>query len=298
MIDFIKKSSAYFAGTLTFLIAIRASFGIATTWGVLAIIFSLAAIACITVAWFEVRGRIAPSVGRDRSVVEEGSVSLTLRRVFDTVKYSARDDESIALYANKIVRRGLDKQCIRYRDYRKWRQKNPAVFTAITGQDNELLGFFDIFPLTEEAAKGLLNGSLHEHELTVDSIVSFESNRAVRSIYIASIMANPGQKAFSQIVVREIVVLKCVEYLIHTFPPTDDRIVFAYAHTDLGERLLRNAAFTNTALSKDNKQRRPLYQLSPDRYKELAKTFARTSGIRTRSAREKSRPNYESEATR
>ncbi len=290
MADFIKKSCAYFAGTITFLIAIKASFGIPVGWGLLVTIVPLSVIACGTVAWFEVKGKTGFLLGPDRTGGKDGSVTLALQRALDTVKYAARDDESIALLANKIVRRGLDKRCIRYKDYRKWRQKNPAIFTAVTDRDNALLGFFDIFPLTDEAAGGLLKGQLHEHDLTADSIVPSEGNAAVKSIYIASIMVNPRQGAFSKIVASEIIVLKCIEYLLQTFPPTDERMVFAYAHTEMGERLLKNAAFTNTALSTESKQRRPLYQLSSDGYKDLAGTFTRTSRIRVKRGRKGSRP--------
>jgi hypothetical protein len=298
MTDFIKKSCTYFAGTVTFLIAIKASFSIATTWEVLALIASFAAIACAAIAWLEVRGRTTPFGKRNGTSDEVGSVTLTLRRAFEAVKYAARDDESIASQANKIIRRGLDKRCIRYKDYKRWRHKNPAVFTAIIDDCNQLLGFFDIFPLTEEAATGLLNGWLHEHDLTIDSILPFKNNADAKKIYIASIMENPQQRTYSHIVARDIVVMKCLEFLVSTFPAKEDRMLFAYAHTDMGERLLKNAGFTNTALSQDNKQHRALYILSPEGYKESVKTFDVTSGVRVRSLRRKVAPNMKMQPTR
>jgi hypothetical protein len=291
MTEFIKKSCAYFAGTVTFLIAIKTCFGIATTLEVMAFITSLCAIVCTTIAWLEVRDRIAPFGKRNCTGNEVGSVSLTVRRALEAVKYASRDDESIALQANKIVRRGLDKRCIQYKDYKRWRQKNPAVFTAITDDCNQLLGFFDIFPLTEEAATGLLNGRLHERDLTSDSIVPFEYNADAKKIYIASIMENPQQRTYNHIVARDIIILKCIEFIISTFPAKDGRMLFAYAHTNMGERLLKNAGFTNTVLAQDNKQHRALYELSPDEYKESAKAFDVTPGIRVCSLRGKVAPN-------
>lgn len=297
MTDFIKKSCAYSAGTLTFLIALKANFGIAAGMGLVATVVLLSVTACITIAWLELRRKGGLVSGGDRDAVEDGSVSLTLRRALACVRFAARNDESVALLANKIVRRGLDKHCISYADYRRWREKNSSVFTAITGKENNLLGFFDIFPLTEEAAKGLLNGRIREHDLTSESIVPADENLAVRNIYIASLMVNPRQRLFSRIVANEVVVLKCLEYLIETFPPNDERMILAYAQTDMGERLLKNAAFTNTTLAESSKQRRPLYQLSPTGYRELAETFAATSGIRARKRRKRGVPDKSMQTT-
>jgi hypothetical protein len=167
----------------------------------------------------------------------------------------------------------LDKRCIKYKDYKKWRHKNPFVFTAIVDDRDELVGFFDVFPLTDEAARGLIDGTLDEHSLTVDAILPQAKNASARKIYIASICLNTKQTAFCRIVAKELLLLKLGEFLINTFPPDGQRFLFAYAHTEAGERLLKNAEFRNTALSSETKQRDPLYELSPDGYAQLVVNF-------------------------
>jgi hypothetical protein len=89
----------------------------------------------------------------------------------DSVHFGARDDESLALLGNKIVRRELDKHAIPYKTYKLWRAKNPLIFVTIVTDRNELVGFFDIFPLYREEGEKLIDGSLDEHSLTIDGIV-------------------------------------------------------------------------------------------------------------------------------
>ncbi len=277
MTDFVKRFCAYFSATLTFVIGIKTGFSIGLSWELLVAVAFVVAVACASIAWTEVFPRTIAASRRFRDGEDEGPLSLTIKLAMDRVRFAARDDESIAVQANRIVRRGLDKRCIRYRDYREWRRKNPMVFTAIIDSENQLLGFFDVFPLTDEAARGLIDGNLDEHELTIDGIVSSDKNDSAHMVYIASIMVNPRQNVFSPIVAKEILLLKFAEFLTNSFPPNEERSLFAYAHTPSGERLLRNAGFTNTLLSKDSKQRDPLYEMSPSGYKELAKTFCALS---------------------
>lgn len=280
MTDFIKKWCAYFAGTVVFLVTIKATFSIPTPWPLMAAVVASVGIACASVAWLEVWGidwRLFP---KRRADSDEASLSLSLKKAQGSVRCASKDDESIALEVNKIVRRGLDKPCISYEDYRNWRRKNPTIFSAVVSSDGQLLGFFDIFPLTDQAAAGLRQGRLHEHELTIDDIVPYEQNEGAENIYIASIMANPRQQVYGQVLAREVAILKCIEYLLATFPPSATRTIFAYAYTEMGERLLKNAGFTNTALPKESKLRSALYEMKANSYLQLARTFEATSGIR------------------
>ena len=69
--------------------------------------------------WIEtLRGSKRRQVGT-RTHTEE-ALPLTVRRAMEKVRSAARDDESIAAEANAIVRRGLDKRCITYEEYKLW----------------------------------------------------------------------------------------------------------------------------------------------------------------------------------
>src|SRR5207248_11004799 len=93
----------------------------------------------------------------------------------DSVREGHHDDEEIAFIANKIVRKFLDKRAIRYDRYKAWRQRNPLIFTPIVDLSNELIGFFDIFPLTPEAGNAIIAGKLTERTLTIDDILPAQS---------------------------------------------------------------------------------------------------------------------------
>jgi hypothetical protein len=204
---------------------------------------------------------------------EDVSIALTVKRAISRVQFAPIDDEGIAHEANKIVRRELDKHCIKYKDYKLWRKKNPTIFTAVVDDDCRLIGFFDIFPLTDQIAKALRDGKLHEHDLTLEAILPGDQNSTAKNIYIASIIVNPHQKSFSPLVAKELVLIKFAEFLASVFPPGENRILFAFAHKDAGERLLKNANFRNIVLRSDNKQGDPLYELSPSGYEVLAENF-------------------------
>ena len=262
MIIFLKKFSTYFSASLTFLVGIKAAFSLSISPQVCLLISPLLIFCCAAIVWIEsAQSDVSWKVNSNEN---DGPISLSISRAFDTVKIHPRDDESIAFQANKIIKKYLDKGCISYKDYKKWRDKNSNIFTAITDTKGELIGFFDIFPLTEYAAKKIVNGSLKENELSEKDILPLNMNKSAKTIYIASIMATPEQTLFSPIVAKEVIILKFVEFLMQEFPPEEDRSIFAYAHTAYGERLLKNSGFTNILLSKDNKMRDPLYHLSPE----------------------------------
>src|SRR5215831_5770423 len=101
----------------------------------------------------------------------EGSLLFAIESALDVVRFGSRDDESLASIANKIVRRELDKHAITYAGYKQWRKHNPLVFTSVVDDDNQLIGFFDIFLLTGAVGADIISGRITERSLTVEHIV-------------------------------------------------------------------------------------------------------------------------------
>jgi len=273
MIEWVKKTSTYIAGILTFFFGIKASFGFSVTWGIELLTVTSVIVAASVIAWLEV-GRNAKRRSEIlRESEEVGSISVAVKLALSRVRFADHDDEAIAFEANRVVRQGLDKHCIKYEDYKTWRKINPVIFTAITDDQDQLIGFFDIFPLTKKAGIGLMTGRLHEHDLTEESILPVELNPTAEFVYIASIMVNPHQRSFVSLIAKEVLVLKFAEKLIAMFPPNDAMTIFAYAHTVAGERLLVNSGFKNSMLSQFNKQGDPLYKLSGSGYAKLINNY-------------------------
>jgi hypothetical protein len=193
----------------------------------------------------------------------EGSVLVAVASARESVRFGATDDESLALLGNKIVRRQLDKNAITYETYKLWRTKNPLIFVPVVTDKDELVGFFDIFPLHREFGERLINGSLDEHSLTVDGIVPFGEIGSAEYLHIATIMINPRQKAFCSLVARETLLLKLKEFLETHYKPVSSRTYTAYAQTMAGEALLKRSGFSLAVFRENSSQRCPLYVLRP-----------------------------------
>src|SRR5437868_3011274 len=124
----------------------------------------------------------------DVSLSAEGSLLVAIGNALDSVCEGARDDEEHALYCNKLVRNLLDKRAITYEEYRLWRKKNSSVFTTVVDRENNLIGFFDVFPLTSEAGKSIIEGRLSERSLSLDHILPEQANGSATHIHIATIL--------------------------------------------------------------------------------------------------------------
>jgi hypothetical protein len=205
----------------------------------------------------------------------EGSVVLAISDALDSAREGARDDEAIAFLANKVVRKSLDKRAIRYEQYKNWRRKNPLIFTSIVDDTDQLIGFFDIFPLTPEAGRSTIGGALTERSFTIDHILPLQLVSSTTHVHIATVLVSPKQKSFSPLVARELVLLKMFEFIERHYPPIETRSYTAYAQSKAGEALLRRSGFSVTVLASDNVQHWPLYVLRAREADRAALRFGR-----------------------
>ena len=116
-----------------------------------------------------------------------GSLCFAIGHALEKVREGPKDDESHALAANRMVRRCLDKRAIPYREYKLWRKLNPLVFTTIVDEDNQLIGFFDIFPLKPSAGEDLIAGRFTERSLKIDHILGFADSASATHLHIATV---------------------------------------------------------------------------------------------------------------
>jgi hypothetical protein len=193
----------------------------------------------------------------------EGSLLFAIAQALADVRQGSIDDEALALHANRMVRRRLDKHAITYKDYRVWRKRNPLIFTTILTQSNELVGFFDIFPLTTEAGEGIISGRLTERSLTPEHVVPLADSKSATHIHVATILVNPRQRTYNPVVAKEIIIMKLREFMATNYAPVETRTYTAYAQSKTGEALLKRCGFSMAVLARDNEQRFPLYVLRP-----------------------------------
>jgi hypothetical protein len=270
VIAFVKKACGYFTATLGLLFSVKEGFSIQAGWSTMSLLTLGVGALCVVAVWAESCLFLRIAGGSPTSPLHgEGSLSLAVKRALEQARFAKRDDEAIAESANALVRRTLDKGCISYREYAAWRKKNPLIFTAVVDAGDELIGFFDVFPLTDEAAAALLSGKRKEREITAGDILSAANSAPAKAIYVASIVVNPHHPVHRSVVAKDVLLLKFIEFLIDNFPPTPDRYLLAFAHTREGDRVLRNAGFVNVLLPKHTRQKDPLYKLAANEYAEL-----------------------------
>lgn len=193
----------------------------------------------------------------------DGSFLIAIENALKIVRFGSRDDESLAFLANNIVRRKLDKRAITYSDYKLWREHNRLLFTTIVDDTNQLIGFFDIFPLTIDAGRSILEARISEHSLTIDHIVPEGNASSAPYLHFATIILNGKQDRFSPLVAKEILLLKMLEFLRKYYEPLEDRTYLAFGQTHEGRTILKRSGFATILLSHQNDHHCPLYILRP-----------------------------------
>jgi len=176
----------------------------------------------------------------------------------------------------------LDKHAITYSEYKRWREINPLVFTSIVDDRNHLIGFFDIFPLVSEAGSAIISGKITERTLEARHIVPVGQIHDACYVHIATILINPLQRTFSEVVAKEVILLKMREFIERVYDPVEKKTYTAFAQTKSGEALLRRCGFSMGVLASENEQHAPLYVLKPEnsnaaifRFDRAANYFAR-----------------------
>jgi hypothetical protein len=205
---------------------------------------------------FAIRGLFLADLGPRESVLD------TIAKAAERVHFGNPDDESVALLANSIVRRKLDKRAIQYSEYRKWRGRNPSIFTTVMDGET-LVGFFDLFPLKKEVGEALIDGTLDEHSITVDHIIPSGEMKRVSHLHIATIMSNDKQRTMTKIVANETLMIKFREFVETRYQNHRNITITAYAQSREGETLLRRNGFALCGFPGRNSLGCPLYVMRP-----------------------------------
>lgn len=171
-----------------------------------------------------------------------------------------KPEETLALEANKAARRYFGmRRTIKFNEYRKWREKNPYIFSAIVNDDRDLLGFFDVFPLKDEIGRRVLKGELSENDLTIDDFYSEASKQKSAYIYVATVMSCVVNDHFEARLIDHI-----SEFVMSTYPPTEGRIYLAFSATTTGGNLLKRNKFIKAVPKELTPCGRDLWVLNAD----------------------------------
>lgn len=184
-----------------------------------------------------------------------------------------RPEDHLAHLANQFVRRRFGRtRTITYENYKPWRRHNPLIFTSIVGKDRELYGFFDIFPLRDEAGKKLREGTMNEEEITIKDLLTEQECEQANYIYIATIQSCVVNDFFEARLLEFM-----VEFVREYYPPRPKRFYLAFAATKEGVALLRRNHFILELSRELTTCRRDFYVLDAER---ALLAIDRISGVR------------------
>lgn len=156
---------------------------------------------------------------------------------YDGLHIDPNPSEHFADIGNQHVREIFGRsRVISYPEYKKWRAKNPTVYTVVANGKNELVGFFDIFPLTDAAGAALMKGEKSEEDLTIDDLLDGKSTAETNFVYIATLAARFRNPLLDVLLTRTL-----VEHLSNVLPPRPGRRYLIIPYTVEG----RNAAIRN-----------------------------------------------------
>jgi hypothetical protein len=144
-------------------------------------------------------------------------------------------------------------------------QYNENVLVSIYDNNNIMRGFFDVFPLENQATEAFLQGKTTEEMLLSPQTIYKESDHDLSNyIYIGTVLGFPsglrgGQRRSEKLRLEISMIRPLLKYLNDKFPPRAERIYFAMGSTQLGDNWLRECGFVDTVIpefGKDKKFRR------------------------------------------
>jgi len=147
--------------------------------------------------------------------------------------------------------------------YEQYLLVNPNILCAALGPDRSVLGYFDIFPMTESFGRALLQGVVGEQDLRHENLLPEARAGDASLLYLGGIAVKepetfPGQRAASQLV------WGMFQYLSFFYPPHMPRQLVASAATREGAALLARFQFQMVLPASLAKDGCALYALSMD----------------------------------
>ncbi|MGD0645510.1 MAG: hypothetical protein ABSA75_11455 [Candidatus Bathyarchaeia archaeon] len=118
-----------------------------------------------------------------------------------------------------------------------WYNVNPYIGAVLRSRNGEYLGYFDILPLEEEAAKQLVSGQLSEKDILPKHILGPQKMKNAKTLYFAGIAAKDAGTEIGKCRASELF-LGVVEYMRFYYGDAP-RQVLAIAATPSGERVLK-----------------------------------------------------------
>jgi hypothetical protein len=161
--------------------------------------------------------------------------------------------------ANNHARELYGHDALKLREVEKWWKGNPLVEAVLRSEHGAYLGYFDVLPLTEEAASLLESGKIDEHDIKPEYIMKQTEMKKTKTLYLAGMAV---KDAGSELGKSRAAKLFCglVAYTRFYYGDTPRRI-FALAATSSGERLLKGVGAKIVCAAAARKDHHDLYEM-------------------------------------
>lgn len=172
--------------------------------------------------------------------------------------------ESVSRQANDLANRHYAGENISFDHYELWRNKNKSILVCLITSTQEVVGYFDVLPLTSTFMNNFLSGRMIEKEIRPSDILPRQHASRSRKLYLGGVAVRDpdmfiGRRHAS------ILVWGLLKYIDTYYPPTVHRQLYALAATDEGERLLRRFGFCLKSSALERKDNHNLYMLDLSR---------------------------------
>jgi hypothetical protein len=156
--------------------------------------------------------------------------------------------------SNKIARLYYGKNFAHIKVIKNWFEKNPLALSVLADPKGKIVGYFDILPLTREAAQQFIEGSKEEHEITGEDIFSPTEMNQCEVIYYSGIAVANNSGTIIRAFAGPLFYASII-YLEKFYDFSVPRKVIALPVTDCGIRQVEKHGFrieTEGSTRKDN----------------------------------------------
>ena len=152
-------------------------------------------------------------------------------------------DEEHFKIANKLAKKLFGKKnAINPTTIDSWRKKNHLILSVLYDDNNRIVGYFDILPITAEFEENLRNGIYTEQNIISDSIYSKDDINLATNLYIGGIGVIDSE-TYDGHKNGAILIRAMVKYIKTFYDLNTERKLCAVAATKDGEKLLLNMGF-------------------------------------------------------
>lgn len=145
--------------------------------------------------------------------------------------------------------------------YEQWRLKNPNVLVCLVDEDENVIGYFDVFPITTEFAEALTGGIATEYQMLHEHIVGPNHIAECKWLYLGGIAVKDPETFLGRRRAAYLVWgLKM--YLRDFYQGPPNRTLIATGASKEGEHLLQRFHFTLRQSKNRRADKQNLYAVS------------------------------------